>query len=352
MESSSSRDELPFDGDAEFELGRPSTSMNESETIHGAHDGSAPPRLLSGLVAAVFTPMYADGTLALGTVPRALGFTLDQGADGIFVCGSTGECPSLTIDERMRVAEAYVSARDESEAHCSVPVVVQVGHDSLREAGRLAAHAASIGADAIGVVPPSYFPAPPLEGLTASLAELAAAAPTTPMYYYHIPRLTRVGTRMIDLLERAEAELPSLVGIKFSSFELDDLLRCVHFADRRYDILFGSDEMLLAGLSMGASGAVGSTYNFLGPHYRRVIEAFEAGDIARAQEHQLRVTRMVHAILAAGGASAIKAAMGLLGVDCGPPRLPQVAVAPERAEELRRELRALDGSVGGTGSTC
>lgn len=324
--------------------------MTEQRNQEGP--GSAPTPLLSGLIAAVFTPMNADGSVNLAAIPPALKHTLERGVSGIFVCGSTGECPSLTTDERIQVADAYMSARNNLAAHKAAPVVVHVGHNSLHEAACLAAHAESIGADAIGVVPPSYFPPPALSGLVEGLAHIAKAAPSTPMYYYHIPRLSRVGTRMIDLLERAQHDLPTLAGIKFSSFELDDLMRCVHFANRRYNILFGSDEMLLAGLSMGAAGAVGSTYNFLGPIYRGVIDAFEAGNMAEAQEHQLRATRIVHEILAVGGGNAIKAAMGILGVDCGPPRLPQVALTETQIAQLRQGLDALGANVQKAGAPC
>ena len=307
-------------------------------------DPSAPRRPVTGLVAAVFTPMDAEGAVDLGAIPRVLAHVLGQGADGIFVCGSTGEAPSLTVDERRAVAEAYVAARDEGGHDAAV--VVHVGHNSVEEAAALAAHAESIGADAIGVVPPSYFPPPDLDGLVACLQRVAGAAPRTPLFYYHIPRLSRVGTRMADLLARAPEALPTLAGIKFSSFEFDDLLRCVHAEGGRYRILFGSDEMLLAGLAMGAVGAVGSTYNFMGRRYRAVIDAFEAGRMEEAQLHQLAATKRVHAILEEGGGNAIKAAMAVLGEDCGPPRLPLVPLGSEAIDRLRAALTRLDEEEG------
>lgn len=297
-------------------------------------------RPVSGLIAAVFTPMKEGGAVDLTAVPRVFEHVLGQGARGLFVCGSTGEAPSLTADERRAVAEAYVGARDATGA--SAPVVVHVGHNSLEEATALAAHAEQIGADAIGLVPPSYFPPPDLDGLVACLRRVSEAAPHTPLFYYHIPRLSRVGTRMADLLERAADELPLLAGIKFSSFEFDDLLRCVHFDGGRYRILFGSDEMLLAGLAMGAAGAVGSTYNFMARRYRAVIDAYEAGDMEAAQRHQLGATRRVHAILEEGGGNAIKAAMGILGTDCGPPRLPLSPLGVDAKARLREALARLD----------
>ena len=150
--------------------------------------------------------------------------------------------------------------------------------------------------------------------------------------------------------KRAAERLPSFAGLKFSSFELDDLIRCVHFDGRRYNVLFGSDEMLLAGLATGAAGAVGSTYNFMAPYYRRVIEALDAGRLQDARQHQLAATRIVHAILEHGGGNAIKAAMGVLGVECGPPRLPLRALGPEEIDALRRGLEASIALAGGGAS--
>lgn len=277
--------------------------------------GSASLRL-TGLVAATFTPMHEDGRLDPDRIAAACDFVLGQGVDGLFVCGSTGESPSLTMEERMQVAELY---------HCAaagrVPLVIHVGHNSLSDARTLAAHAEQLGADAIAVVPPSYFPLASIDVLIECLGHIAEAAPRTPLYYYHIPPITGVDLSMIELLEGA-ASLPTLAGIKFSAPQFEELAACVEYDSGRYNILFGCDELLLSGLMTGVDGAVGSTYNFMARHYRRVIDAFEAGRVDEAKQQQQVATSMVEEILRHGGHNAIKAAMGILGIDCGPPRLP------------------------------
>ncbi|NRA75486.1 MAG: dihydrodipicolinate synthase family protein, partial [Planctomycetes bacterium] len=107
---------------------------------------------------------------------------------------------------------------------------------------------------------------------------------------------------------------------------------------RRYNILFGCDELLLSGLMTGVDGAVGSTYNFMAPHYRRVIDAFQAEKMDEAKQHQQVATSMVEEILRHGGHNAIKAAMGILGLDCGPPRLPWKSLSDEARTTLEQEL--------------
>jgi len=288
--------------------------------------------LLTGLVAATFTPMKSDGCLDLQRIAAVCDFVLGQGVDGLFLCGSTGEAPSLTNEERMQVASAYHRA-----AAGRVPVVVHVGHNSLADARTLAAHAEQMGADAIAVVPPSYFPLSSIEVLIECLRHIAEAAPDTPLYYYHIPSITGVDLSMIELLERAES-LPTLAGIKFSAPQFDQLAACVEYDAGSYNILFGCDELLLSGLMKGVDGAVGSTYNFMAPHYRRIIDAHQAGKMDAAKQHQAVATARVEEILRHGGHNAIKAAMGILGLDCGPPRLPWKPLSDGARSALKQEL--------------
>jgi len=288
--------------------------------------------LLTGLVAATFTPMNGDGAIDLQRIPAVCDFVLGQGVDGLFVCGSTGESPSLTLDERMLVAQTYVEA-----AAKRVPVVVHVGHNSLSDARTLAAHAQQLGADAIAVVPPSYFPLTSVDVLVECLQQIAKGAPEVPLFYYHIPPITGVDLSMVELLERAEA-LPTLAGIKFSAPQFEELAACVEYGSRRFNILFGCDELLLSGLMAGVDGAVGSTYNFMAPHYRRVIDAYQEGRVDEATQHQAVATGIVEEILRHGGHDAIKAAMGILGIDCGPPRLPWKPLSDEVLAALEQGL--------------
>ncbi|MCP4092709.1 MAG: dihydrodipicolinate synthetase [Planctomycetes bacterium] len=289
---------------------------------------------LTGLVAATFSPMHVDGSLNLAAVPQLVDFVLSQGADGIFLNGSTGESSSLTTEERMAITDAYVEATG-----ARAPIAVHVGHNSLADARTLAAHAAKANVHAIAVAPPSYFKPAGVNEVVDCLSEIADAAPDTPLYYYHIPALTGVSISALELLERADQKLPSFVGIKFSHFMMDDLIRCVNHEQGKYNILFGSDEMCLAGLAMGAAGAVGSTYNFLGPFFQKMMSALAEGDVEAARSHQLKATRIIHAILAHGGLNAIKATMNLVGVDCGPTRLPLVNLAGREVKALQESLK-------------
>src|SRR5262245_50584841 len=170
------------------------------------------PLRLTGLTAAVFTPLRADGSLHLEQVGPIVEQLLRDGVSGIYAVGSTGEGVSLTTEERQEVAAAYVKA-----AAGRVPVVVQVGHNSLAEARRLAAHAARGGAAAISATPPTYFKPETTDALVDCLAEITAGAPGLPFYYYHIPAKTGVAVDVTDLLRVGGRRLPTLHGVKFTS---------------------------------------------------------------------------------------------------------------------------------------
>lgn len=293
-------------------------------------------RHLTGLIAATFTPMHADGSLALDRVRPLVDHLIRQGVESLFVCGTTGEGPSMTVEERQAVAGAFVEA-----ASGRLPVIVQVGHTSLAEARRLADHARKIGADAISAVAPSYFKPASVDALVGCLREITAAAPELPFYYYHIPSMTGITLDLFELLRRAPKELPSMAGIKYTAPMLDELLALVRFDPRRYDVYFGRDEMLLAGLAVGVRGAIGSTYNFAGRLYRRLIDAFDRGDLDEARACQAHAVAMVRAVLRYRGNSGLKATMKLVGQDCGPVRLPQVALDAAETAALEGELESI-----------
>lgn len=291
---------------------------------------------LTGLIAATFTPMNPDGSVNLAPVPAMVEGLLRNGITALYVCGSTGEGPSLTTEERERVAEAFVAA-----AAGRLPVMVQVGHNCVEDARRLAAHAASIGADAISAVSPSYFIPECVAALVETLGRITDAAPDLPFYYYHIPRLSGVSLSPLAFLEAAPARMPSLAGVKFSCRDVEVMQECLAFDGGRFNILFGVDEMLLSGLAAGCHGAVGSTYNFLAPLYHEVMRRLAAGDLAGAQAHQLLAARMITVILRRHANAGIKAAMTLAGVPCGPARLPLSPLMDAEVAGMRDELDAL-----------
>jgi N-acetylneuraminate lyase len=289
---------------------------------------------LTGLVAAPFTPFHADGTLNPEAIDPYAELLLAAGVNGVFVCGSTGEGHSLSTEERMTVATRWVIA-----ARKRFPVMIHVGHNSINEARTLAAHAESIGADAVAALSPNYYKPRTIDDLIGFLAPVAAAAPSRPFYFYHIPSMTQVTHSVAELLRMGSTRLPTLNGLKFTHNDMMELQECLAVNDGEFDVVFGFDEMLLAGLTFGCQGAVGSTYNFAAPLYLRIISAFKMGDLQTARKEQLKSVRMVRTLIEFGMMGAGKAIMGMLGVDCGPVRSPLTPIGAEQTERLRDRFR-------------
>ncbi|MFQ6130520.1 MAG: dihydrodipicolinate synthase family protein [Armatimonadota bacterium] len=288
---------------------------------------------ITGLVAAPHTPMHADGSVNVQAIQQQARLLAEGGVDGAFICGTTGEGFSLTVAERLEVAESWRAA-----AHQGFHLIVHVGHLCLSDCRELAAHAQKIGARAIGTMGPCFFRPGSVADLVAFCADIAGAAPELPFYYYHIPELSGVHFRMLDFLELGSDRIPTLAGIKFTYEDLMDFGRCVRLDGGRFNMLFGRDEILLAGLALGADGAVGSTYNYAAPLYRRLIEAFEGGDMATAQTEQARAMELVAVLDKYGGLAAGKAVMKAIGLDCGPVRPPLRGLSEDQFASLCADL--------------
>jgi N-acetylneuraminate lyase len=291
---------------------------------------------LTGLVAAPYTPFHADGNLNVGVIPAYADMLLESGVSGVFVCGSTGEGHSLSISERIAVADAWLAA-----AKGRFPVVVHIGHNCQADARTLAAHAQSVGAQAIAALAPSYYKPKSVDDLIDFLAPVASAAPKLPLYFYNIPSMTGVLLSVPELLKKGRKRIPNLHGAKFTHNDLMELQECLALGD--FDIVFGFDEMLLAGLTFGCKGAVGSTYNFAAPLYRRIMAAFEKGDLEMARREQGKSVELIRSLYDFGLMRAGKSVMAMMGIDCGPVRSPLTPITPPEVAALRDRLSRFDG---------
>jgi N-acetylneuraminate lyase len=290
------------------------------------------------LIAPPFTPFHPDGRLNLAVVEKQADLLARTGVDGVFVAGTTGECSSLTVEERMELAGHWV----EMARRRDLEAIVQVGDNCQANAVRLAAHAQQNGADATAALAPSYLKPGDVDSLVEFLAPIAAAAGDLPFYFYDIPPLTHVRLPMREFLEKAKPRIPNLVGLKYSNSDLVQLQQCLQIGGGEFQLLFGCDEILLSAVALGVHGAIGSTYNLAGPLYRRMIAAFAAGDMATARNCQLQSVELILRMNRDGYLPACKYAMSLLEIDCGPVRPPLKNLTADQRERLRRDLEQLD----------
>lgn len=299
------------------------------------------PHRLTGLVPAVLTPFAPDGTLNPAAVEKQAALLSGDGVKAVFVGGTTGEFSSLTVPERMALAGRWL----EVARGTPLRVVVHVGSNCLADSRELAAHAGAGGAAAVAALAPSYFKPRTPDLLAEWCRKVAAAAPGTPFYFYDIPSMTGVSFPLTEFLERAADRIPTLAGAKFTNPDLTTFQYLLRAGGGRFDVLWGTDEYLLAALALGGRGAVGSSYNFAAPLFRRLTAAFERGDIAAAREDQFRGLRVITLLFRYGYFAAAKELLRGRGVDLGGVRLPNANLTPEQTAAFRRELDQLDFAV-------
>lgn len=292
---------------------------------------------LHGLIAAVHSPFDTDGELALNVVDQQLQLLLNHGVSGVFVCGSTGESHSLSLEERIRLAERWAAA----VRGTPMKLILHVGSNCLRDAQALARHAASLNADAISAQAPSYFRPKSTLDLADWCHQIAKYAPEIPFYFYDIPSMTGVQLPMPDLLELAAARIPNFAGLKFTNPDLMSFQLCQRAHGGRFDIAFGIDEMLMAAAVLGAQGAVGSSYNFAAPIYLQLLKDLAAGNLEQAREQQFRSVLLIQLLASIGYMAAAREVMGILGAPVGAPRQPNSTLNDAARKKLRDGLEQL-----------
>lgn len=289
-----------------------------------------------GLIAATLTPLHPNGRLLPEKIAPMVEQLIQDGVSGLYVCGSTGEGVSLTTTERKTATEEFIAA-----AAKRIPVLVQVGHNSLEEARQLAVHAAQCGADAISATCPNYFKVHSIGSLVDCMVGLSRGAPQLPFFYYHIPSLTGNQLDMPQFLERAADSIENLAGLKYTTPELHVYLQCQQVCDQRFQVFWGTDEMLMPAVVCGATAAIGSTYSIAAPLYRRMWSAVQHQNLELARILQMRAIEMIAVLLDFPFHAALKATMKFQGLDLGTCRQPLQQLDGNQEQQLELRLREI-----------
>lgn len=288
------------------------------------------------LWAAALAPYDGAGRVDTSRVREQAEHLRSIGVSGVFVNGTTGEFPFLTIEERVEILEAWVEAASDD-----LSIGVQVGGLPIEPTRELAAHAAGLGVDLISSVAPHYGQAPTVEHTVRWFADVADAAPTTPFCFYQIPSMTGSTQRPSEILRAAKAEIPTLTAVKFTD---EDLMELDAIQQTRPDvrIYFGRDELLPAALATGAESAIGSLYNALAPLAHATVEAFDRGDTQRAYALHKPFRDVARA---ATGPGFVKELMNELGPDVGPARGSWGPVSTADRAAINRLVPALRAAI-------
>lgn len=291
---------------------------------------------LTGLIAAPHTPFDINNNVNFGAIDQIAEVLIAQGVKGAYVCGTTGEGIHCSVAERKAIAERWVKAADGK-----LDLILHTGALSIVDAIELTQHAETLDILATSAIGPCFFKPGSVDDLVEYCAQIAAAAPSKGFYYYH-SGMSGVNLDLEQFLIKGGERIENLSGAKFNHVDLYEYQRCVRVANGKYDIPFGVDEFLPAGLAVGAVGAVGSTYNYAAPLYLEIIEAFNRGDQAKVTELMDKVIAIIRILVEYGGVAAGKVAMQLHGIDAGDPRTPIRALTAAQKADVLAKMRDAD----------
>ncbi len=267
-----------------------------------------------GIIPAFYACYDAEGNINPTAVRELTRYFISKGVKGLYVGGSSGECIYQSKEERKLLLENVMA-----EAKGKLTIIAHVACNNTADSMELAAHAESLGVDAIASIPPIYFKLPPY-AIAKYWNDISSAAPNTDFIIYNIPQLAGVALSVPLLKEMLKN--PRCIGVKNSSMPTQDIQM---WRDEGAIVFNGPDEQLISGLVMGATGGIGGTYGAMPDLYVKLYECVKSGDLATALEIQNECCRIIYKMCSTHGNmyAVIKAILRKQGApDCGSVRAP------------------------------
>ena len=274
-----------------------------------------------GIIPALYACYDNEGKVDLYAVKRLTAWFVEMGVKGLYVGGSSGECIYQSKEERKQVLEAVMEA-----ANGKLTIIAHVACNNTADSQELAAHAESLGVDAIAAIPPIYFKLPP-HAIAKYWNDISAGAPNTDFIIYNIPQLAGVSLSVPLLKEMLKN--PRVIGVKNSSMPVQDIQMWI---DEGAIVFNGPDEQLISGLTMGAIGGIGGTYGAMPQLYVKLYNCVKSGDMATALAIQNDCCRIIYKMCSAKGNmyGVIKEILRrTAGIDCGSVRAPLAELVEE-----------------------
>ena len=279
------------------------------------------------------TPFAADGAVDLDLAARLAVHLVEHGSDGLVLCGTTGESPTLSWQEQHEIFAAVKGAVGSRAA-----LLAGSGSNCTAEAVEATREAASLGADGALVVVP-YYNKPPQDGLEAHFRAVAQAAPGLPLMLYNIPG--RTGTSLAPETTARLLDCPNVVSFKAASGTTEEVSALRALCGDRLAIYSGDDALTLPMLAVGAVGVVSVASHIAGPQISAMVKAFLAGDLAGALDLHEQLLPLCKALFCTTNPIPVKAALELSGWPVGAPRLPLLSAEPDVRMRLNSTLAAL-----------
>lgn len=284
----------------------------------------------TGVMPALISPLRADETIDTAALPKLIDYLLQKGADGFYVGGATGEGIALSEEQRMVLAQEAVNATNGAK-----PCIIHVASANFNEAVRLAKHAESVGAAAISAIPPLFYKYD--EDDVFQYYKRLAESVHIPLMIYFNPA---AGFNINAPFAAKMFEVDNITAIKWTSPNYYEMLRLKDLTHGEMNIINGPDETLLMGLSAGADGGIGTTYNFMMPLFRNIYDSFTKGDLQTAQARQMDVARIISALRLCPSIPAVKILLKEMGINIGNAVFPMKQLDEKKKAEFISAMKA------------
>jgi len=285
-----------------------------------------------GIMPALITPLNEDGKTVNEKSARGLiEYLINQGADGFYVLGSTGEGLVLDESERMKMLEISVD-----QVKGRKPIICHTAAMNFSEAVRLSKHAEKVGADALSAIPPIFFHYRD-EDIYNYYKSLAGST-NLPFVMYNHPSAN--GGMSAETVAKI-FEIDNITGVKWTVNNYYEMMRLKDITNGEINIINGPDEMLISGLAAGADAGIGTTYNVMLPQYLKIYKYFTEGNVEEARKIQYKVNRVIKCMAKNEVISAVKSMCSLLGFPAGEATYPLRNMQGDGISELQSELSEL-----------
>lgn len=284
--------------------------------------------IFKGCGTAIITPFTENG-VNLKEFEKLIENQIENKIDALIVCGTTGESSTMTLEERKETIKFAVEA-----VHKRVPVIVGTGSNCTKSVIEMTKFAESVGADGALIVTP-YYNKTTQEGLIAHYKAIAKET-NLPIILYNVP--SRTGVNILPKTCQELSKLKNIVAIKEASGNLSQVTEIANLCGDELNIYSGNDDQILPVLSVGGIGVISVLSNIMPEFTHTMVEDFLDGNLQKAKKAQIRAIPLIKALFSEVNPIPVKAALNLLGYDCGMPRMPLLEMSKQNQEILKKEM--------------
>lgn len=284
--------------------------------------------IFKGCGTAIITPFTENG-VNLKEFEKLIENQIENKIDALIVCGTTGESSTMTLEERKETIKFAVEA-----VHKRVPVIVGTGSNCTKSVIEMTKFAESVGADGALIVTP-YYNKTTQEGLIAHYKAIAKET-NLPIILYNVP--SRTGVNILPKTCQELSKLKNIVAIKEASGNLSQVTEIANLCGDELNIYSGNDDQILPVLSVGGIGVISVLSNIMPEFTHTMVEDYLDGNLQKAKKAQIRAIPLIKALFSEVNPIPVKAALNLLGYDCGMPRMPLLEMSKQNQEILKKEM--------------